>query len=98
MCELLWTDPQEDNGRGPSKRGMSVVSHFDEIDGSPMSRRGYWIRTRCDQEMVRAEWDHWVSSRPLANASEFTDGDLSILRSHEVRQGLQRLVVKSGFL
>jgi serine/threonine-protein phosphatase 5 len=21
MCELLWTDPQEANGRGPSKRG-----------------------------------------------------------------------------
>lgn len=24
MCELLWTDPQEDEGRGPSKRGVGV--------------------------------------------------------------------------
>lgn len=24
MCELLWTDPQEDVGRGPSKRGVGV--------------------------------------------------------------------------
>jgi len=24
MCELLWTDPQEDNGRGPSKRGVGI--------------------------------------------------------------------------
>lgn len=24
MCELLWSDPQEDNGRAPSKRGVGV--------------------------------------------------------------------------
>jgi len=24
MCELLWTDPQEENGRGPSKRGVGI--------------------------------------------------------------------------
>ncbi|KAG8860738.1 hypothetical protein FRB91_001002 [Serendipita sp. 411] len=24
MCELLWTDPQEANGRGPSKRGVGI--------------------------------------------------------------------------
>ncbi|KAF8326704.1 protein phosphatase 5 [Cantharellus anzutake] len=24
MCELLWTDPQETNGRGPSKRGVGL--------------------------------------------------------------------------
>ncbi|KAH7108435.1 phosphoprotein phosphatase [Auriculariales sp. MPI-PUGE-AT-0066] len=25
MCELLWTDPQEENGRGPSKRGVGIA-------------------------------------------------------------------------
>lgn len=25
MCELLWTDPQEANGRGPSKRGVGIA-------------------------------------------------------------------------
>lgn len=25
MCELLWTDPQEQNGRGPSKRGVGIA-------------------------------------------------------------------------
>ena len=24
MCELLWSDPQEDRGRAPSKRGVGV--------------------------------------------------------------------------
>ena len=24
MCELLWSDPQEDKGRSPSKRGVGV--------------------------------------------------------------------------
>ena len=24
MCELLWSDPQEDKGRAPSKRGVGV--------------------------------------------------------------------------
>jgi hypothetical protein len=74
MCELLWTDPQENNGRGPSKRGKFEIDHFGEISGSQMSRRGYRVWTRCNQKMVRAEWDHWVSSGPLAGAREFTDG------------------------
>ena len=25
MCELLWTDPQEEDGRGPSKRGKFEI-------------------------------------------------------------------------
>jgi len=25
MCELLWTDPQEQPGRGPSKRGVGIA-------------------------------------------------------------------------
>lgn len=25
MCELLWTDPQEMPGRGPSKRGVGIA-------------------------------------------------------------------------
>ena len=29
MCELLWTDPQEDNGRGPSKRGKFEIETLD---------------------------------------------------------------------
>lgn len=24
MCDLLWSDPQEQNGRSPSKRGVGV--------------------------------------------------------------------------
>ncbi|KAL8278876.1 hypothetical protein RQP46_008747 [Phenoliferia psychrophenolica] len=24
MCEMLWTDPQDQNGRGPSKRGVGI--------------------------------------------------------------------------
>ena len=66
MCELLWTDPQEENGRGPSKRGKLEIDLFEEIGSSQTPRRGYWIRTRCNQKMVRAEWDHWVSDKPLA--------------------------------
>ena len=66
MCELLWTDPQEEDGRGPSKRGMLEIDPFEEIGSSQTPRRGYWIRPRCNQKMVRAEWDHWVSDEPLA--------------------------------
>ena len=25
MCELLWSDPQAENGRSPSKRGVGVA-------------------------------------------------------------------------
>jgi len=48
MCELLWTDPQEEDGRGPSKRGKLEIDLFDEIGGSQTSRCGHWIRTRCN--------------------------------------------------
>ena len=87
MCELLWTDPQEEDGRGPSKRGKLEIDLFDKIGRSQTSRRGYWIRTRCNQEMVRAEWDHWVSGGRLTTVV-LTDRQPSVLRSHEVRQGL----------
>lgn len=45
MCELLWTDPQEEVGRGPSKRGKSEIDPFGEIGSSQTPRCGYWIRT-----------------------------------------------------
>ena len=88
MCELLWTDPQEDNGRGPSKRGKFEIGLFDEIGGLQICRRGHWIRSRCNQKVVRAEWDHWVSRDPWPTLVSLLIGNLSILRSHEVRQGL----------
>lgn len=87
MCELLWTDPQEEEGRGPSKRGKLEIDPFNGIGGSQTPRRGHWIRTRCNQKMVRAEWDHWVSGGMLATAV-FSDRQPSVMRSHEVRQGL----------
>lgn len=34
MCELLWTDPQDDNGRGPSKRGKFEMDTLDGIGSS----------------------------------------------------------------
>ena len=92
MCELLWTDPQEDNGRGPSKRGTFEIDLSNEIGRSQTPRRGHRIRTRCDQKMVRAKRDHWVSGGLLANSGSLLIGNLSVLRSHEVRQGVQRLV------
>jgi serine/threonine-protein phosphatase 5 len=45
MCELLWSDPQPENGRGPSKRGVGtqfgpdVTKRFLEHNG--LGKEGY---------------------------------------------------------
>jgi len=45
MCELLWSDPQPENGRGPSKRGVGtqfgpdVTKRFLEHNG--LGKKGY---------------------------------------------------------
>lgn len=44
MCELLWTDPQEMPGRGPSKR-VSFLSIFLLLASLNLASRSFvWIR------------------------------------------------------
>lgn len=50
MCELLWTDPQEENGRGPSKRGVGlgfgpdVTRRWCELNGVTGVLRSHEVR------------------------------------------------------
>ncbi|OCF32273.1 protein phosphatase 5 [Kwoniella heveanensis BCC8398] len=50
MCEMLWTDPQEPNGRGPSKRGVGlgfgpdVTRRWCELNGITAVIRSHEVR------------------------------------------------------
>ena len=50
MCEMLWTDPQEQPGRGPSKRGVGlafgpdVTKRFCETNGITAVIRSHEVR------------------------------------------------------
>lgn len=74
MCEMLWTDPQEQPGRAPSKRVSSTISVYlailavtgrllTEIQGVGLAFGPDVTRTFCE-----------------------ANGLTAIIRSHEVRQ------------
>lgn len=50
MMEMLWTDPQEEDGRGPSKRGVGlqfgpdVTKRFCERNGLEAVIRSHEVR------------------------------------------------------
>ena len=49
MCELLWSDPQAENGRSPSKRGVGVA-----FGGSACRLRTHaaWVPSACRGAMT----------------------------------------------
>src|SRR5215469_15475332 len=56
MCELLWTDPQPQNGRSPSKRGVGlqfgpdVTKRFCERNGLEAIIRSHEVRMEGYEE------------------------------------------------
>ena len=64
MCELLWSDPMDTNGRQPSKRGVGcmfgpdVAARFlDENNLSKFSKCGDGLlRAACKESRSKVRW------------------------------------------
>lgn len=68
MCELLWTDPQDMPGRGPSKRVSRWVPLRCSVAEHTLPGCWYCIRARRHQAMVHGERCHWRASQPRSAA------------------------------
>jgi serine/threonine-protein phosphatase 5 len=83
MMEMLWTDPQPQNGRGPSKRGVGlqfgpdVTKRFCEKNGLKAIIRSHEVRmegyeVEHDGRCITGRWNLWLLCRLLTVSKVFS--------------------------
>lgn len=77
MCELLWSDPQPNPGRGPSKRGVGLSF------GGDVTKR--FLQENNLGKLVSSDFFSFPSNVLKLVNSHFTRLTDLVVRSHEVK-------------